>query len=220
MKYIFVLFSLLFLTTTGCATKQNETKSAEVKPVAQTFEDKNLEHATFAMGCFWHSEEIFLEVKGVKESLPGYSGGTEKDPSYEMVGTGSTGYAESVDVTYDPSVISYQKLLEIFFAEHDPTTPNYAYPDEGQQYRSVIFYRNADQKKQAEDYIAKLSSSHKYDKPIVTQVSPFTKFYKAEDYHQQYYENNSGAPYCQVVIAPKLEKLEKKKVIQETPQTK
>jgi len=208
MQYL--LLNLLFifsLASAGCTSKQDEAKSAEVKPVMQNLDDKNLEHATFALGCFWHSEEIFLEVKGVKEALPGYSGGTEKDPTYEMVGTGDTRYAESVDIIFDPSVISYGKLLEIFFAEHDPTTPNYAAPDEGPQYRSVIFFRNDDQKKQAEDYIAKLTTSHKYEKPIITEVSPFTKFYKAEDYHIRYYRNHpSGQSYIDHVTRPEVEK--------------
>jgi peptide-methionine (S)-S-oxide reductase len=200
--------SLFLVSMTACATKQSETKPTEVGEVLEP--GKNYEHATFALGCFWHSEEIFLEIKGVKEALPGYCGGTEKDPSYEMVGTGSTGYAESVDVTFDPSVISYGKLLEVFFAEHDPTTPNYAYPDEGHQYRSVIFYRNADQKKQSEDYIAKLTASHKYDKPVITQVTPFTKFYKAEEYHIRYYRNHpSGQPYIDHVTKPEVEKFRK-----------
>ena len=127
-----------------------------------------------------------------------------------MVGTGTTGYAESVDVTYDPSVVSYSKLLEVFFAEHDPTTPNYAAPDEGPQYRSVIFYRNADQKKQAEEYIAKLTTSNKYSNPIITQVTQFTKFYKAEDYHIRYYRNHpSGQSYIDHVTKPEVEKFRK-----------
>jgi peptide-methionine (S)-S-oxide reductase len=211
MHYITLNLLLIFsLISAGCTTKQSDAKVEMVKPVAQNLDDKNLEHATFALGCFWHSEEIFLEVKGVKEALPGYSGGTEKSPDYEMVGSGTTGYAESVDVTYDPSVISYGKLLEIFFAEHDPTTPNYAAPDEGPQYRSVIFYRNDDQKKQAEDYIAKLTASHKYSNPIITQVTPFTKFYKAEDYHIRYYRNHpSGQPYIDNVTRPEVEKFRK-----------
>src|ERR1041385_4035521 len=137
MLYFHLILFFSFITA-GCTAKQSEAQSAVVKEVVESTGSKNLEHATFALGCFWHSEEIFLEVKGVKEALPGYSGGIEKDPSYEMVGTGSTRYAESVDITFDPSVISYAKLVEIFFAEHDPTTPNYAAPDEGPQYRSVI----------------------------------------------------------------------------------
>jgi peptide-methionine (S)-S-oxide reductase len=207
---LFVLISSSLFIVSGCSAKKGEAKTEDVKETIEKTDSKNLEHATFALGCFWHSEEIFSEIKGVKEALPGYSGGTEKDPSYEMVGTGSTGYAESVDVTYDPTVISYQKLLEVFFAEHDPTTPNYAYPDEGPQYRSVIFYRNDSQKKDAEDFITKLTTSHKFSKPIITQVSPFTKFYKAEDYHIKYYKKHpSGQSYIDNVTKPEVEKFRK-----------
>jgi peptide-methionine (S)-S-oxide reductase len=221
MKYFFlskivgpaILASVLLISSTGCASKQNEVKAADIKAteIKESLDpNKTYEHATFALGCFWHSEEIFLEIKGVKEALPGYSGGTAPDPSYEEVCTGSTGHAESVDVTFDPSVISYSKLLEVFFAEHDPTTPNYAAPDEGPQYRSVIFYRNDDQKKQAEGYIAKLTASHKFSNPIITQVTPFTKFYKAEDYHIRYYRNHpSGQSYIDHVTKPEVEKFRK-----------
>lgn len=204
------LFLLFSFVSAGCSAKQGKAESASIQEISQFTESKNLEHATFAMGCFWHSEEIFSEVKGVKEALPGYSGGTEKDPSYEMVGSGSTGHAESVDVTYDPSVISYQKLLEIFFTEHDPTTPNYAAPDEGPQYRSVIFYRNDEQKKAAEEYIAKLNASHKYSNPVITQVSLFSKFYKAENYHIKYYKRHpSGQSYIDNVTKPEVERFRK-----------
>jgi peptide-methionine (S)-S-oxide reductase len=211
MKNIAAIFFLfLFVFISGCSAKQSDPKVETGNAVAEALDDKNLEHATFALGCFWHSEEIFLEVKGVKEALPGYSGGTEKDPTYEMVGSGNTGYAESVDITYDPSVITYTKLLEIFFAEHDPTTPNYAAPDEGPQYRSVIFYRNDAQKKDAEEYISKLMASHKYSHPIITQVTPFTKFYKAEDYHIRYFRKHpSGQPYIDGVTKPEVEKFRK-----------
>jgi peptide-methionine (S)-S-oxide reductase len=163
-------------------------------------------HATFAMGCFWHSEEIFLETKGVIDALPGYSGGTEKDPSYELVGSGDTRYAESVDITYDPSIISYDKLLQIFFSEHNPTTPNMQYPDMGPQYRSVIFYRNADQKAQAERYMAQLTSAKTFPKPIVTEVVPFIKFYQAEDYHLRYVRNHPNQPYVAGVTKAEIEK--------------
>src|SRR6185369_16397344 len=140
---------------------------------AKTDPNAKLQKATFALGCFWHSEEMFSELKGVTEALPGYSGGKVKNPSYEQVSTGTTGHAESVDITFDPAIISYEKLVEVFFTEHDPTTPNYAAPDEGPQYRSVLFYRDEEQKKIAENYIAKLNASHKYSKPIITQVVPF-----------------------------------------------
>ncbi len=208
MKHSAILF-FLFIAA-GCSAKGEKMPPGGTQEIVENETGKNFEHATFAMGCFWHSEEIFLEIKGVKVALPGYSGGTEKDPSYEMVGTGNTGYAESVDVTYDPSVVSYAKLLEVFFAEHDPTTPNYAAPDEGPQYRSVVFYRDAAQKKQTEDYIAKLTASHKYSNPVITQITPFTKFYRAEDYHIHYFRNHpSGQPYIENVTKPEVVKFRK-----------
>ncbi len=213
MKYFSILFFLF--AAVGCSAKEekipaNSVKEVSSKEVSDNNADKNMEHATFAMGCFWHSEEIFLEIKGVKNALPGYSGGTESNPSYEMVGSGNTTYAEAVDITYDPSVLSYQKLLEVFFTEHDPTTPNYAAPDEGPQYRSVIFYRNAEQKKEAEEFIAKLGASHKFSNPIITQVTSFTKFYKAEDYHIRYFRNHpSGQSYIDNVTKPEVERFRK-----------
>lgn len=207
LVYRYLIFTSIFLfsgTSTGCASKQNEVKAVEAKEALES--GKTYEHATFAMGCFWHSEEIFSEIKGVKEAVPGYAGGTEKDPTYEMVGSGNTGYAESVDITFDPSVISYAKLVEVFFTEHDPTTPNMAYPDEGPQYRSVIFYRNSEQKKTAESYFTKFGASGRYTKPIVTQLTAFTKFYQAEDYHIHYFRNHPDQSYIAHVTKPEIEK--------------
>ena len=179
-------------------------KSGNNIPASFAENDSTLEHATFAMGCFWHSEEIFLEIKGVKNALPGYAGGTEADPSYELVGSGNTRYAESVDVAFDPKEISYDKLLEVFFAEHDPTTRDRQGPDEGPQYRSAIFYRNDSQKQDAESYIQTIQS--KYPAPIVTEVSPLTKFYRAEDYHLRYFRNHPDQPYVAGVTRPEVEK--------------
>jgi peptide-methionine (S)-S-oxide reductase len=178
------------------------------EPVAEVFTGKT-DTATFAMGCFWHSEEIFLEIKGVVDALPGYSGGTESNPNYEQVGTGSTRYAESVNVIYDPKTISYQKLLEIFFAEHDPTTPDMAYPDEGPQYRSAVFYHNASQKQEADSYISSLAASRKYSGKIVTEVSPFKTFYRAEDYHLRYFRHHPDQPYVAHVTTPEVMKFRK-----------
>lgn len=209
MKYLSViLFMLSYIATAGCSPRQGEAKVEGAKETAEI--NKNSEHATFAMGCFWHSEEIFSEIKGVAEALPGYSGGTVKDPSYEEVCSEKTGHAETVDIAYDPSVITYAKLLEVFFAEHDPTTPDMAYPDRGNQYRSVIFYRTPEQKKEADEYIAKLTASKKYTNPIITQVVPFTKFYPAEDYHIAYYRKHlSGQSYIDNVTKPEVEKFRK-----------
>jgi peptide-methionine (S)-S-oxide reductase len=163
--------------------------------------------ATFASGCFWCTEAIFQQLKGVHSVVSGYSGGSVKKPSYDEVCTGSTGHAEAVQVTYDPAVIKYQDLLEVFWKSHDPTTPDRQGYDVGPQYRSVIFYHNDEQKQLAEHYKKKLDDSGIFGKPIVTQVVPFTEFYRAEDYHQNYYNQNTQARYCQLVIGPKLEKL-------------
>ena len=167
------------------------------------------EEATFAMGCFWHSEEIFLEIKGVIDAKPGYSGGTEKNPTYEQVSTGSTRYAESVNVTYDPATISYEQLLMVFFKEHDPTTPDFSYPDEGSQYRSMIFYHSPQQKVAAEKYIAELKKSGKYKKPIITQVEAFKQFHQAEAYHLRYFRNHPDQPYIAGVTRPEVERFRK-----------
>ena len=170
---------------------------------------KKSEVAAFASGCFWCSEAIFERVKGVESVVSGYAGGTTPNPTYEEVCSGTTGYAEAVQITYDPSVVSYVDLLKIFWKTHDPTTLNRQGNDIGTQYRSAIFYYNDEQKKLAEEYKEKLDKSGAWDKPIVTEIVPFTNFYKAEDYHQSYYDNNPNQGYCAYVIAPKLEKFEK-----------
>ena len=210
-KIKYISLATILLIGVACINTHSAKTETDAKMESATFKDttKSLQKATFALGCFWHSEEMFSELKGVKEAVPGYSGGKTKNPSYEEVSTGTTGHAESVDVTFDPAVISYDKLVEVFFTEHDPTTPNYAAPDEGPQYRSVIFYRNEDQKKAAEKYINYLSSSHKYIKPIITQVVPFSVFYKAEDYHIHYYRKNPDQGYISAVTRPEVEKFRK-----------
>ncbi len=162
--------------------------------------------ATFSLGCFWHSEEMFLEIKGVKNAVPGYCGGTEPDPSYELVGSGSTRYAESVNIIYDPAIISYKKLLEVFFKEHDPTTPDMQYPDQGPQYRSAIFYHSDSQRAEATSYISQLTNDRIYKAPVVTELSPFKKFYRAEDYHIRYVQNHPDNPYVAQVTIPEIEK--------------
>src|ERR1051326_7998410 len=148
------------------------------------------ELATFGSGCFWCTEAFFQRLKGVEKVVSGYSGGKIKNPGYREVCTGMTGHAEVIQVTYDPSAISYNDLLEVFFSTHDPTTLNKQGNDVGTQYRSVIFYHNEEQKKSAEEYKKKLNDEHAYDNPVVTEISPFTVFYKAEDYHQNYFSEN------------------------------
>lgn len=167
------------------------------------------ELATFGSGCFWCTEAIFQQVKGVQKVISGYSGGKVKNPSYKEVCTGLTGHAEVVQITFNPAEISFDELLEIFWQTHDPTTLNRQGNDVGTQYRSVIFYHNEDQKRKAEYYRKKLDEAGIFNRPIVTEISPFTEFYPAEDYHQNYYRLNPSAPYCTYVIAPKLEKFKK-----------
>jgi methionine-S-sulfoxide reductase len=168
-----------------------------------------LEQATFGTGCFWCSEAVFSELKGVESAVSGFSGGRVPDPTYEQVCTGVTGHAEVVQVTYDPKVITYPELLEAFWQIHDPTTLNRQGADVGTQYRSVIFYHNEEQHKQAEHFKKKLDESGAFDQPIVTEITEFQKFYPADEHHQNYYALNPRAGYCQAVIKPKMEKFRK-----------
>lgn len=170
--------------------------------------DKNMktEIATFGAGCFWCVEAVFQELRGVIKVESGYMGGTTPNPSYREVCTGQTGHAETTKITFDPSVISYDELLEVLWTTHDPTTLNRQGADAGTQYRSVIFYQNDEQKKIAEKSKAEVATTI-WDKPIVTQIVPATTFYEAEDYHQDYFANNQEAGYCQMVIAPKVLKV-------------
>lgn len=175
----------------------------------QIEQNKNVETATFGGGCFWCVEAVFERLKGVESAVSGYSGGNVANPSYKEVCTGLTGHAEVVQITFDPDVISYDELLEVFWKTHDPTTLNRQGADVGTQYRSVIFYHNDKQKELAESYKEKLDAAGAFLDPIVTEIVPFEEFYKAEDYHQEYYDLNSNQPYCRFVITPKIDKLEK-----------
>jgi peptide-methionine (S)-S-oxide reductase len=165
--------------------------------------------ATFGGGCFWCTEAVFQRVKGVEKVVSGYMGGKVKNPTYKEVTTGLTGHAEVIQITYNPSIISYDEILEIFWGTHDPTTLNRQGADVGTQYRSVIFYHNESQKQLAESYKKKLDSSGAFERTIVTEISPASAFYKAEDYHQNYFNLNSNVPYCTYVIQPKLDKFNK-----------
>jgi peptide-methionine (S)-S-oxide reductase len=168
-----------------------------------------VEVATLAGGCFWCLEAAFSELRGVRKAKSGYAGGTAANPTYEEVSTGTTGHAETVQVTFDPDVISYRDLLEVFFTIHDPTTLNRQGADVGTQYRSVIFYNSPEQKRIAEEVIAETNAAKIWDGPIVTEVVPLKAFYPAEAYHDDYYRRNQGEGYCRLVISPKLEKLRK-----------
>lgn len=170
----------------------------------------SVEQATLGGGCFWCLEPIYDALKGVTDVVSGYAGGDVPNPSYELVCTGRTGHAEVVQITFDPAVISYRELLEVFFTVHDPTTLNRQGADVGTQYRSVIFYHSPEQRATAEDVIADVARQGWYNDPLVTQLAPYEMFYPAEDYHQQYFERNPFQGYCRVVIAPKVAKFRQK----------
>lgn len=166
-----------------------------------------METATLAGGCFWCTEAIFKRLKGVVSVMSGYTGGAKENPTYEEVCTGSTGHAESIQIKFDPSIISFEKILEVFFALHDPTTKDRQGDDVGTQYRSAIFYHDEGQKTTAEKVIGQLKDSGKFQGEIVTEVAPASTFYPAEHHHQNFYENNQNHPYCQLIIDPKVKKL-------------
>lgn len=195
MKKSFLIILLLSLSMIG----QNNLKKS----------NSNLETITLGGGCYWCTEAIFENLVGVKTVVSGFSGGKTANPSYEEVCTGKTGHAEVVQITFDKSVTNLDEILKVFFTVHDPTTLNRQGEDVGTQYRSVIFYRNEAQRKTAQDIINVLNANKVYNSPIVTKVEPFTQFYNAEDYHQDYYAYNKNKPYCRLVIQPKLEKFEK-----------
>ena len=189
------------LTGISCAQQKEKTNSESMK--------SDLALATFGSGCFWCTEAVFQRVKGVEKVVSGYSGGKVKNPTYKEVTSGLTGHAEVTQLSYNSKEITFEELLEIFWGTHDPTTLNRQGADVGTQYRSAIFYHNGEQKRLAETYKKKLDASGAFDNPIVTEISPFTAFYPAEDYHQNYYNLNGNAPYCSYVIQPKLEKFKK-----------
>jgi peptide-methionine (S)-S-oxide reductase len=205
---LYALFAALGTALAGCTTNTN-TQFEQVKTMDEQPKAGN-EIATFGTGCFWCTEAVFQSLKGVYKVESGYSGGKVINPTYKAVCEGTTGHAEVVQITYDPKVISFAQLMEVFFKTHDPTTLNRQGADEGTQYRSAVFYHNEEQRKFAEEIKAKLNAEKAYDSPIVTEVTAFTKFYKAEDYHQDYYNlNGQSNGYCRMVIQPKLDKFKK-----------
>lgn len=203
---------LLSLQLTACGQENKPELSKTFKQMNDT-KSNNKEHklevATFGAGCFWCTEAQFQQLEGVEKVESGYSGGFVENPTYQQVCTGTTGHAEVTNVYYDPSKISYDELLAAFWVMHDPTQLNRQGNDVGTQYRSVIFYHNQEQKEKAESYKKKLNEEHAYNSDVVTEISPFTKFYKAEDYHQNYYNEHGSQPYCIFVVKPHLDKFRK-----------
>jgi len=199
MRTVFLLFTL------AAAVHGAYAQSTEKKKMNSS----SSQIATFGAGCFWCTEAVFLNVKGVSKVESGYSGGKVKNPSYRDVCTGTTGHAEVTQITFDPRVVTFEELLEVFWNTHDPTTLNRQGADEGPQYRSVVFYHDEEQKRISEQYKSQLEASKVYKNPIVTEISPLINFYKAEDYHQNYYALNPNQGYCQYVIRPKVEKFKK-----------
>ncbi len=189
---------MVFISCNATSEKNTET---------MTTEDQNFEYATLGGGCFWCIEAVFEELKGVESAVSGYSGGKVKNPSYREVTSGRTGHAEVVQIKYDPEKISYNQILEVFFHLHDPTTLNRQGADVGTQYRSVIFYHNNQQEQIARRVYEEIDSSDLWNDPLVTEIKPLEEFYVAEDYHQDYFENNPNQPYCTFVIGPKMSKL-------------
>ena len=205
MNYIIILSS--FLSLFSCGDKaQTVDKKLENKKIIM---NDSVQVATFAGGCFWCTEAVFLEVKGVEKVVSGFTGGFIKNPAYREVCNGTTGHAEGIQITFNLKEVAYEDLLEIFFATHDPTTLNKQGADVGTQYRSAIFYHSPEQKEKAEKYIQLIEKEKLYTKPVVTQIEEASVFYLAEDYHQNYYNQNKEQGYCEYVIAPKLDKLRK-----------
>ena len=214
MKRLFILIPFAASGLFSCAQKNpvsQQQKSTDMNNDSLKKEIVSVtEVATFANGCFWCTEAIFEQLNGVISAKSGYTGGNTPNPTYKEVCTGKTGHAECLQITYDPSKISFDELLEVFWQTHDPTTLNRQGADIGTQYRSAIFYHTTEQKEKAEKYKTELDKSGAFENPIVTEITPFDKFYPAEDYHQQYFENNeNNNSYCRIVIRPKLDKFKK-----------
>ncbi len=196
----------------SCAQKTPTSTTLTMEKNMSTNSTSNgkTEIATFANGCFWCTEAIFEQLDGVISAVSGYTGGKTENPDYKSVSSGETGHAECLQIEYDPAKITFDELLEVFWETHDPTTLNRQGADIGTQYRSGIFYHNQEQKEKAEKYKEELTKSGAFDNPVVTEITAFTKFYPAENYHQQYFEQNEGSnPYCRVVIRPKVDKFRK-----------
>lgn len=204
-----IIASLFSFLGIACQSKGTEINSKTNKNKIVVEDQTNKEVATFAGGCFWCTEAVFLQIEGVEKVVSGYTGGQTKNPTYKEICGGNTGHAEAIQITFNPKKVSYGELLEIFFATHDPTTRNQQGNDIGTQYRSEIFYHNDIQKQIAEQYIQLLIQDAIFKKPIVTNISPAVIYYEAEDYHQNYYNQNKTQGYCNYIITPKIEKVNK-----------
>jgi len=211
--WLYIVLMVPILSCQGqVKTKNNATKmntSTTKAPITNAIHPEGTEIITLGAGCFWCIEAVFQDLKGVVSATSGYSGGTVVNPSYKEVCTAQTGHAEVVQVTFDPKIVSLPEILEVFWQVHDPTTLNRQGNDAGTQYRSAIFFHNDYQRKIAEEYKIKLDESHAFENPIVTEITAFSNYYKAEDYHQDYYNQNGDQPYCQFVVKPKLDKFHK-----------
>jgi len=209
MNNVLIMLVTSMTTFLSCTGNTNSIKIMNNEISMATPEGITTDTATFGTGCFWCTEALFQQLNGVLKATSGYSGGHVTNPSYKEVCDGTTGHAEVLQIIYDPAVISFDELLKAFWESHDPTTLNRQGNDVGPQYRSAIFYHNEEQKAKAEAYKAALDKSGAFPSPIVTEITAFSKFYPAENYHQDYYNNNSSQPYCRYVIRPKLEKFNK-----------
>ncbi len=203
MKRIIIIFAIL-ISTTACTNADEKTKHVDKEIMSNS-----IDTAIFASGCFWCTEAIFQELNGVEKVESGYIGGENPNPTYEEVCTGNTGHAEATRIYYNPEIINFKELLEVFWKTHDPTTLNRQGNDVGTQYRSGIFYLSEEQKDLAEEYKQKLEDAGIYENPIVTEITPASEFFVAENYHQNYYNQNGNQPYCSFVITPKVEKFKK-----------
>jgi peptide-methionine (S)-S-oxide reductase len=210
MKILSIIFCLSIMATVACAqAPTKKEKSMQNLPQTTLSVAEGLDVAILGGGCFWCTEAVYQDLKGVEKVLSGYSGGHVDHPSYKQVTSGTTGHAEVIQVVFDPKVISYEEILEVFWATHDPTTLNRQGADVGPQYRSAVFFHSDEQKQKAEFFKKQLDDSGAFSKPIVTEITAFNNFYVAENYHQNYFKDNGGQPYCQFVIRPKMEKFKK-----------
>lgn len=210
MKTFLIVPLTLIMFTIGCVSKPKVAAKEETKIKTMEIKDSTKwDTATFGAGCFWCVEAIFQELKGVKSVKSGYAGGTKVNPTYDEICSGKTGHVEVTQLIYDPTVTTFKELLEVFWEIHDPTSHDKQGNDVGPQYRSAVFYHSKQQMEEAEFYKKQLNDENAFSKPVVTQIAPMTEFYRAEDYHQDYYKNNADQTYCVYIIRPKLDKFRK-----------